>query len=55
MNQTFYSICLAHFINKVDSYQGPEEIDPEARRLRSLLKEGLDKGVVKPLSRHVFD
>lgn len=55
MNQTFHSICLAHFMSKVDSYQGPEEIDPEAQRLRSLLKDGVDKGVVKPLSRHLFD
>lgn len=41
-------------MSKVASYEGKGS-HPEAVRLRSLMDAGIKKGVVKPLSRQVFD
>ena len=41
-------------MSKVASYQGTG-IDPEVKKLRTLMEEGIKSGVVKPLSRKIFE
>ena len=50
MNQTFEAVCLAYFMEKVSQSKN----DPEMAILRDLMDQGLKRGIVKPLARHVF-
>lgn len=50
MNQTFEAVCLAYFMEKVSQSKN----DPEMGILRDLMDQGLRRGIVKPLARHVF-
>lgn len=53
-NQSFQSVCLAYFTTKASEYTG-HGVHPEVRMLRSLIENGLVTGVIKPLTRHVFE
>lgn len=52
-NQSFHSVCLAFLTSKIAHFKGEGQC-PDEQQLRSLMDDGLRRGIVKPLKRKVF-